>query len=87
MAIKISGRHVFLEGDWTLSGIARNLHYLSFSLQQLDLTTEKNLLIDCSAVRSMDFSGMQILNVWLECVRIRGIVPAFINVPEYKGIL
>jgi len=30
----------------------------------------------------MDMSGMQLLNVWLHCLSLRGVEPTLVNVPE-----
>jgi len=82
MAIRMAGSKAFLEGDWTLNGATRNIDSLSFSLQQIDVMTGKTLHIDCAQISNADPSGLQLLSVWLECARIRGVVPRLGNVPE-----
>lgn len=82
MNIRIAGAEVLLEGDWTLSGAAQHIDSLALSLQQLETGKEKNLRIDCRRVSKTDSSGLQLLNVWMECARMRGVEPILVNVPE-----
>jgi len=82
MAIRMADQKAFLEGDWTLNGATRNIDSLSFSLQQIDAMTEKTIHIDCGQISKADPSGIQLLSVWLECARIRGMIPKLVNVPE-----
>lgn len=82
MTIRMVGSEVHLDGDWTLSGAARNIDSLALSLQQIESGTEKNLRIDCRDVVKADASGLQLLHVWLECARLRGVEPTLVNIPE-----
>lgn len=82
MAIRMTGTEVYLEGDWTLAGLTRNVNALAQSLQQFEPGSEQSLLIDCGKVMEVDISGMQLLNVWLQCVRFRGVEPMLVNVPD-----
>ncbi len=82
MTIRMTGTEAHLEGDWTLSGAAQNIDSLALSLQQLESGTDKNLRIDCRRVNKTDASGLQLLNVWMECARMRGVEPTLVNVPE-----
>jgi ABC-type transporter Mla MlaB component len=82
MTICIAGTEARLEGDWTLTGVTRNLDSLALSLQQLESGSGKKLRIDCGQMEEADISGLQLLNVWMQCVRFRGVEPTLVNVPE-----
>lgn len=82
MTIRVDGAEVHLDGDWTLAGAARNIDSLALSLQQIGVGMEKKLRIDCRQVIKADASGMQLLHVWLECARLRGVEPTLVNIPE-----
>ncbi|MBV5339653.1 MAG: STAS domain-containing protein [Deltaproteobacteria bacterium] len=81
MTICIAGTEARLEGDWTLTGVTRNLDSLALSLQQLESGSGKKLRIDCGQMEKADISGLQLLNVWMQCVRFRGVEPTLVNVP------
>jgi len=82
MTIRMAGAEARLEGDWTLTGVTRNLDSLALSLQQLESGSDKKLRIDCGQMKEADISGLQLLNVWMQCVRFRGVEPTLVNVPE-----
>lgn len=82
MNICMTGKGARLEGDWTLSGVVCNLESLALSLQQLEPGTVKNLRVDCGQMHEADISGLQLLNVWMQCARFRGVEPILVNVPE-----
>ena len=82
MSIRMTGTEAQLEGDWTLTGLTRNLDSIALSLQQLEPKNGKNLRIDCGRIKEADISGLQLLNVWMQCVRFRGLKPMLVNVPE-----
>lgn len=82
MTIRMTGTEARLEGDWTLTGVTRNLDSLASMLQQLEPGAEKELRIDCGQMKETDISGLQLLNVWMQCVRFRGFEPTLVNVPE-----
>lgn len=83
MSICMTGTEARLEGDWTINGASRNLDSLALSLQQLEsVGVDKKLRIDFARIKEADVSGLQLLNVWLQCVRFRGVEPTLVNVPE-----
>lgn len=82
MTISMAGTEARLDGDWTMSGVTKNIHLLALSLQQLEPCDTKSLRIDCGQMKEADISGLQILNVWVECAQIRGMEPFFVNVPD-----
>lgn len=85
MMIRITGTEARLGGDWTLSGVIRNIDSLALSLQQIEPGIEKNLRIDCGQMNEADVSGLQLLNVWMQCARFRGVEPLLVNVPNKLG--
>lgn len=82
MTICMTGTEAHLEGDWTLTEATRNLESLANSLQQMEPGSEKNLRIDCGRINEADIGGLQLLNVWIQCVKFRGIEPTLVNVPK-----
>ena len=82
MAIKIEGNDVFLTGDWNISGMVGNIDRLANILQEVDERGDKTLKIDCGQIKSVDFDGLQILKVWLQCARFRGLEPRLVNLSE-----
>ena len=82
MSMFLEGSEAHLVGDWTLSGTVSNIAVLSLSLQQLNSEKEKQLRINCGRIGKVDNSGLQLLLVWMECARIRGVVPRLTHVNE-----
>jgi anti-anti-sigma regulatory factor len=80
MAISIKGTVTHLQGDLTHSGVTHNIiDLLAVSLHQITLGSERNISIDCGRVREADISGLQLLYVWMQCARLRGVEPALVN--------
>ena len=71
-----------LSGDWTISGVVGQLDLLFSSLDTLESAGKIRVHIDCGKIHAIDMSGVQLLNVWLQCCRWRGVEPTLINVPE-----
>jgi len=85
MKIQISGNKGRLLGNWTLTGITSSeINDLSTALQKLESESSKKIELDCRGVGNFDATGKQILDVWLQCARFRGVEPELINPP---GIL
>ena len=82
MSICMTGTEARLEGDWTINGVSRNLDSLALSLQQLESGGDKKLRVDCARMKDADISGLELLNVWMQCARFRGVEPTLVNVPE-----
>jgi len=82
MSVRMAGTVAYLEGDWTLTGVADNIDSLVISLNQMESKGEKNLQINCDQIGETDTSGLQLLNVWIECARLRGIEPKLVNVTD-----
>lgn len=82
MAVRMAGAVAHLEGDWTMTGVADNIESLVVSLNRMEAEGEKYLHINCGRIEETDTSGLQLLNVWMECARLRGIEPVLVNVTD-----
>jgi anti-anti-sigma regulatory factor len=82
MVTYTNGTEVKLSGHWDLSGVVLQIESLSALHQLEESGLEKLYNIDCSEISSVDMSGLQLLHVWLQCVRLRGVKPELINLPE-----
>jgi anti-anti-sigma regulatory factor len=70
-----------LAGDWTISGVVGQLDSLSSSLDKLESAKKKRVHIDCGKIDAIDMSGLQLLHVWLELVKMRGMEADLVNLP------
>lgn len=82
MTVRMAGTVAHLEGDWTMTGVADNIESLVLSLNQIESTGIKSFWINCGQIEEADTSGLQLLNVWVECARLRGIEPKLVNVTD-----
>lgn len=83
MAIYTEGTVAHLKGDLTHSGVTRNIiNSLSAALQQIAAGGEKYFRIDCTRIRTADISGLQLLYVWMQCARFRGVETELVNLPR-----
>lgn len=70
----------YLHGNLTHIGVTNNIvKSLAVSLQKIESSGEKNIRIDCGKVRSADISGLELLYVWMQCARFRGVEPELTN--------
>jgi anti-anti-sigma regulatory factor len=71
---------VHLQGDLTHTGVTlSSIDSLEVSLQQIESGGEKYICIDCGKIRAADISGLQLLNVWMQCARFMGVEPELVN--------
>jgi len=83
MAIYSEDAVAHLQGDLTHSGVTHSIiNSLAVSLQQIVSGSEKNIRIDCGKVRTADKSGLQLLYVWMQCARFRGVEPELVNLSD-----
>ena len=83
MTICKEGVVVHLQDDLTHSGMTHNIfNSLAVSLQQIESRGGKHICIDCGRVHSADISGLQLLYVWMQCARFRGVEPELFNMPD-----
>jgi len=72
-----------LSGDWTIFGLVHQVDWLSKSLEKLASAGKKTVHIDCGRIDAIDMSGLQLLQVWMQCAKARGIQAHLINLPDY----
>lgn len=83
MTISTEGPVAYLHGDLTHSGVTQNIiDSLAVSLNNIEPKNEKNIRIDCGKILSADISGLQLLYVWMQCARLRGVESKLVNVSE-----
>ena len=82
MAICMEGSDVFLTGDWNMAGVVGHIDSLSNVLQKIDERGCKTLKVDCGQIKTVDVNGLQLLKVWLQCARFRGMEPKLVNLSE-----
>jgi ABC-type transporter Mla MlaB component len=82
MAIYSEGTVAHLRGDLTHSGVTHNIiNSLAASLEMIAIGGNKYFRIDCAGICSADISGLQLLYVWMQCSRFRGVEPELVNLP------
>lgn len=74
------GTRVTLWGNWKLSSVIRQIESLS-ALRLLESGRPERYSIDCARIGRIDREGLQVLHVWMQCVRLRGLKPELINLP------
>ena len=80
MKICTEGTVAHMQGDLTHSGVTNNIiNLLAGSLQKTESGGDKNIRIDCERIRTADISGLQLLYVWMQSARIRGVESELIN--------
>jgi len=82
MAKQTADKHI-LSGDFSISGVVKQVDSLSHSLQKLESGRTKKLHVDCGNINSIDMNGLQLLHVWIECARMRGLEVQLVNLPDY----
>jgi anti-anti-sigma regulatory factor len=83
MNMYMSGSMVHVGGAWTLDGITQlAIDSLIFTLQQIEVGNARRLLVDCRDVIAIDSTGQELLNVWMQCARLRGVEPELLNPPS-----
>lgn len=83
MTINMEGQVAHLHGDLTHTGVTQNIiSSLAVSLQKSETGADKNIRIDCGRVRSADISGLQLLYVWMQCARFRGVETKLVNLSD-----
>jgi len=83
MTICTEGTVAHLQGDLTHSGATHNIiNLLAVSLQKVVSGGDKNMRIDCERIHAADISGLQLLYVWMQCARFRGVEPALVNLSD-----
>lgn len=80
MTICEKGATRHLLGNLTWSAVnCRHIDALESSLERIAATGEKNIPIDCGRIGIADIYGLQLLYVWMECARSRGMELKLVN--------
>lgn len=83
MTICTEGSVALLQGDLTHSEVTNNIiNTLAVSLQKIVSGGKKNFNIDCRRVLTADIWGLQLLYVWMQCARFRGVEPKLVNLSD-----
>jgi len=83
MRMYSQGNVEFLRGDLTRSGIGLNvINSLSHSLDKVSFRRDNRIRIDCGGVHTADMSGLQLLYVWLQCAKLRGVESELVNLSD-----
>ena len=83
MATKFTAHKHDLAGDFSITGVVKQLASLTNTLKKLEINQNRKLHVDCTRISRIDMSGLQLLHVWKECARMRGVEPQLINLPEH----
>ena len=84
MRVYLSGAMAHLVGDWSVAGVTQsNLDTLAAALRLINPTCAGRLQIDCRQVDAIDATGRQILTIWMQCARLRGVEPELV-IPTNK---
>jgi MFS superfamily sulfate permease-like transporter len=92
MKIHLSGDKAHLWGNWINTEMRYDtIDSLTGLLDRIQSGGKKKLLIDCAHLGTIDFSGLQFLNIWLQCLKLRGIDHELLNMSEtqeesFRGI-
>jgi ABC-type transporter Mla MlaB component len=81
MEYRSNGVEINLSGHWNVSGVVLQIASLP-TLDKVDSGLGKYFKINCSEIRSIDMSGLQLLYVWIQCASLCGMKAMLINLPE-----
>jgi ABC-type transporter Mla MlaB component len=74
------GTVAYLQGDLTHSGVTDNItNLLEVSLQNIVSRGDNKIRINCEKILKTDIRGLQMLYVWMQGARNRGVEPELIN--------
>jgi ABC-type transporter Mla MlaB component len=72
-----------MHGALTHQGVSNNIvKSLAVSLKQAETAGTKSMHIDCRKVCSADTNGLQLLYVWIQCAKFRGVHSILVNLPD-----
>ena len=71
-----------LSGNWPATGAMNQVDSLSHSLHDLTAASKERIHIDCGCIDYIAMNGLQLLHVWMECVRIGGMEAQFLNLTD-----
>ncbi|SJZ50093.1 ABC-type transporter Mla maintaining outer membrane lipid asymmetry, MlaB component, contains STAS domain [Trichlorobacter thiogenes] len=73
-----------LSGDWTMNGIPQQVQSLMAISNGVGGVVPQNnrLVVDCSGIKAIDISGLQLLYVWVQCLQIKGLRAELVNLSD-----
>ena len=83
MATQTTNSEHHLTGDWTITGVVNQLDTLRSTLRKFEHSQKKRLHIDCGKIEAIDLSGLQLIHVWLELVKMHGMEAQLFNLPHH----
>lgn len=72
-----------LSGDWTICGISRQVEILMNYPFMQGVGNGEVITVDCGKIEGIDINGLQLLFVWLHCIRLHGMSPRLENIPSW----
>jgi ABC-type transporter Mla MlaB component len=83
MATKTKDFVARLQGDLTHSGVTHNIiNSLAVTLQKIVSGGDTCIRIDCKGICAADISGLQLLYIWMQSARFRGVEPELVNMSD-----
>lgn len=83
MKFFMKGLVAHLQGNLTYAAVSRHgIDSLTDFFRMLESRGVTCLRIDCGRVRDADIGGVQMLYVWMQCARIRGMESVLVNLPD-----
>lgn len=73
-----------LSGDWTMNSVSHQIESLLTISSDVGELVPKNktLVVDCSGINKIDMSGLQLLYVWVQCLKIKGLQAELVNLSD-----
>ena len=73
-----------LSGDWTMNGISSQVQLLMAISRGAGegISQTSRLVVDCSGIKQIDMSGLQLLYVWVQCLQIKGLRAELVNLSD-----
>ncbi|MDD5286184.1 MAG: STAS domain-containing protein [Desulfuromonadaceae bacterium] len=81
MTVTKSSATSYLNGNWTIAGIVQQVPRLP-ELKLNDNRTDSTIAIDCSGIEEIDMNGFELLHVWLNCIKLRGLRAELVNMSD-----
>jgi ABC-type transporter Mla MlaB component len=84
MKTELTGVATNLSGDWTMSGISNQVPLLMAISSGIGggIPQTNRLVVDCSGIKQIDMSGLQLLYVWVQCLQIKGLRAELVNLSD-----
>jgi hypothetical protein len=85
MKIHLSGDLAYLWGKWINTEMSYScINELTGLLDQIESAGKKKLRVNCAHLDTIDASGAHFLDIWLKCLKLRGVDHELIYIPEQE---